>query len=229
MSSHAVYELLCDTVPLMVETRTFRGVTFRRYPDAPGWSERAYFTPAQHARERGVGRLHEEVWKAAHGPIPPGHDIHHANFDHDDNRLVNLVCLPSGRHQALHVEHRRTNGLFPTPTPYARAKAAEWHRSPEGLEWHRQHAENIGLGRGEERELACEQCGEAFTTNASHNQARFCSNRCKTAWRVAAGIDDIDYTCGWCDVEFRASRYAKRKYCTKSCAAKAARARRKVS
>lgn len=57
----------------------FNGVIYHRYPG------RLYY----YSGRRGLQGLHQEVWKAAHGPIPEGHDIHHVNGNHDDNSLDN--------------------------------------------------------------------------------------------------------------------------------------------
>lgn len=54
--------------------------------------------------ERRVRRKPEArwVWELAHGPIPPGHEVHHRNHDPADNRIENLVLLREAEHHALH-------------------------------------------------------------------------------------------------------------------------------
>ena len=51
------------------------------------------------------GRLvmeHRLVWEAAHGPVPPGHQIHHINENRSDNRLENLQCVDVETHKRIH-------------------------------------------------------------------------------------------------------------------------------
>src|SRR5690349_8269732 len=120
-----------------IERVTFNGIEFRRYPNAKSWADRAYFVPGIHHRQHGVGRLHEEIWKAINGPIPEGYEIHHGDGNHLNNDPSNLVCLTDEEHREWHRQH-------PAPLTEARLahlarirpNAAEWHRSDEGRAWH---------------------------------------------------------------------------------------------
>jgi len=51
------------------------GTKFRRYPESKRRNDRVYFTPGIADRQRGVRRLHEELWIEHHGPIPAGHIV----------------------------------------------------------------------------------------------------------------------------------------------------------
>lgn len=55
---------------------------------------------------------HRIVWEAAHGPIPPGFQIHHINHDRTDNRLDNLECVDPQTHKRLHAGHRQVEGVW---------------------------------------------------------------------------------------------------------------------
>ena len=190
------------------ESVRFDGVTFRRYPDSERWSDRSYFRPSGNS---GREALHREVYKAHHGPIPDGWHVHHIDGDPGNNDPDNLAALPASAH---HEHHGHDRPSVP-PSAEALALAAEWHRSPEGRAWHREHAKALWETR-QARTIACEQCGTEFDDISLH--AKFCSNNCKSAARRASGVDDEGRLCGACGETFRVNRYAKAKCCTKSCA-----------
>lgn len=197
-----------------VEVVEFNGITFRRYPDAERRSDRVYFTPGGTARAAGVGRLHEEVWRVAHGPIPDGSHIHHADGDPLNNDLGNLRCITPAAHVREHwtperAERNREHLARVGP------RSAEWHRSPAGRAWHAEQASRI-LAERPARQLVCEQCGDAFESSAIA-PARFCSNNCKAKWRRDSGADDVDRTCAICGATFRTNRYGKAKTCSRAC------------
>jgi hypothetical protein len=211
-----------------VDRVVFRGVTFRRYPDSENWADRSYFTPGIADRQRGIGRLHQEVWKAAHGPIPDGHHIHHKDQDPLNNSLDNLACLPGREHvhghhgtSAPEVVAARLAGL-----DRARVAAAEWHRSEAGRTWHADHGKRT-WDNAQATPYVCEQCGGEYESRArqgdGHN--RFCSNNCKTKWRKACGVDDEDRICGYCGDVFRINKYAKARTCSRVCGARLRRQR----
>lgn len=202
------------------EVIVFQGVKFRRYPDSPHESDRRYYCPGIGDRQRGVKRLHEEIWQAHNGPIPAGHHVHHGDHDHLNNDPGNLELLTVAEHKAHHAQH--TEHLR-TPKHLAhldriRPAASAWHRSDAAKALH------VELGRlsWENREpvrLACQQCGDPYET-LTIGPARFCSNKCKSAWRRAAGLDDEDRTCERCGETFRANRYTKVRFCSRSCSAR---------
>lgn len=192
----------------------FNGIVFRRYPNAKRRADQVYYTPTPIHRERGVGRLHQEIWKAAHGLIPDGWHVHHIDHDPLNNALENLECKPGAQHLAEHG-HDRVVDL--EHMARIRPLTVEWHGSEAGLEWHRQHGVESWIGR-EMRTECCQQCGKTYETRSAHGRERFCSNNCKSAWRRASGVDDVDRICEGCGATFRVSRYLPTKNCSRKCA-----------
>lgn len=201
-----------------VDVVVFRGITFRRYPDSPNLAHRTYFSPGIADRQRGVEDLHREIWKATHGPIPPGNHIHHADTDQLNNDVGNLVSLTPDEHKAIHPT---LPGYFTAARSdhldAIRPQAAEWHGTDEGREWHRQHALD-GWADREPEERICARCGDPFLTRDPRPSARFCSNACKAAARRASGVDDVDRVCAACGTTFQVNRYKPTTVCSRRCA-----------
>jgi hypothetical protein len=66
-------------------------------------------------------------------------------------------------------------------------------------------------------DFTCEQCGSGFESS-SLRRPRFCSNKCKTASRLASGVDNEQRECGWCGDEYTINRYYKARCCSNTCA-----------
>lgn len=64
------------------------------------------------ADPNGYAYEHALVWTAAHGPVPSGHVLHHANGDKTDNRLSNLDLLIRKEHNRHHAAPRDDAGRF---------------------------------------------------------------------------------------------------------------------
>lgn len=48
-------------------------------------------------------RLHDVLWEHTHGvAVPPGHVIHHLDWNKDNNNINNLVCVTVEEHNLIH-------------------------------------------------------------------------------------------------------------------------------
>jgi len=203
-----------------VESVTFNGIVFRRYPDSARRSDAVYYTPNGVHRAAGVGRLHEEIYKAHYGPIPSGHHVHHRDNDSSNNAPDNLQAKPGRQHLSDH--HRGVS----TPAKREnleriRPKAIAWHGSPAGIKWHRQHAKRLGFGKHLPRETRqCEVCRKSFEAlvRKGRSEQRFCSKNCKSAWRRKLGLDNETRQCVVCGDSFLCNKYFKTSHCSRACA-----------
>lgn len=170
----------------MREEVIFNGDVYRRYPRSSNPTHQKYYT-----KPGGKGFLHRHVWEHCNGPIPEGFHVHHIDGDCDNNSIENLDCLPAAEHFALHSKDRRDNGLSPRNLEHMhemRRKAADWHRSDEGLEWHqkvsgqylKQARETLKEKRRHQAEnpklVPCVECGDMFPSPTGH--AKVCSQSC---------------------------------------------------
>ena len=169
-------------------------------------------------------RLHRYVWQHFNGPIPEGYHIHHRDGNKGNNDIENLAVVSHSKHTTYHgignsmdsewMEWSRKN-LLKNAIP----AASEWHGSEEGREWHKEHYENMKDRLHATSEFVCEFCGEGFEA-VDNGQNKFCSNRCKSAWRRASGIDDEVRKCAYCGENFTVNKYKKTKCCSKTCSNK---------
>lgn len=209
------------------EVVVFKGIKFRRYPGSKRRTDRVYFTPGIGDKVKGTKRLHEELWIDANGPIPDGFHVHHMDHDPLNNSLDNLECMSGAEHHRYHagtperVEYYSSEKAL-DHLASIRPLTVAWHRSPEGREWHRQHALKVAADQKDKPGI-CDQCGNAF---ASKRPVRFCSNNCKSKWRREAGLDDVVRKCDVCSKEFTVNRYMKTSHCSRTCAAATRRAKR---
>ena len=165
-------------------------------------------------------RIHRYVWEKERGPIPEGFHIHHINHDKSDNRIENLELVKANEHHKYHGEIRAITDydkLVKNLEEVARPKASEWHGSAEGLEWHKKQYEATKDKLHEKVALTCDHCGEEFS---NIKRTRFCSNKCKSAWRRESGIDNEIRVCVECGNEFTINKYKKTQCCSRSCSNK---------
>ncbi len=124
--------------------------------------------------------MHQDVWKFHNGTIPKGFHVHHKDGNRWNNELSNLELKEANKHLSEHVKKRFAENPEFVKQFYAKGieAAKQWHKSPEGIEWHRKHAEKCKFGQKRDWGVAnCLQCGKEFNKNTSH--AKFCHPNCK--------------------------------------------------
>ena len=165
-------------------------------------------------------RLHRYVWEYFNGTIPKGFDIHHKDHNKNNNEIENLEILSKSEHLKRHSEEmtKETRQKYrDILSEYARPKATEWHKSKEGRKWHKKQYE-VSLGNRKKEKFVCEYCGKEYEAYKNGTN-RFCSNKCKSAWRRKIGIDDIERKCIKCGKSFKINKYRKTQKC-RNCSGK---------
>ena len=127
--------------------------------------------------------------------------------------------LTNSEHQKLHAANRSEEymgRLRKSLIENAVPKAAEWHRSDEGREWHRKHGRESWKNR-KPYTYKCTRCGGMFDSLKAYSEKgnRFCSNKCKSAYRRKMGLDNEQRNCELCGSEFTANKYSHAKRCSK--------------
>lgn len=169
-------------------------------------------------------RLHIYVWEYHNGcEVPKGYEIHHKDLNKDNNDISNLICIPSKEHKHIHslllTDEQRASRRA-NMNEKARPKAIEWHKSEEGRAWHKeQYNKTLGSANRKKVIKICEECGAEYEAY-NNGSNRFCSNKCKSRWRRASGIDNVERVCECCGKVFSTNKYKPTKYCGNVCASK---------
>jgi hypothetical protein len=186
-----------------VAIQIFNGRTYYQY-------EGRYFT--SHTK-----KMHRDVWSFYNGEIPKGHHIHHIDGDVTNNDISNLQLMEASAH--LRMEGIKRHKENPEWSKQFHAKgiemAKEWHKSPEGREWHKQHGVEAYAKRTPVS-MVCQKCHKEYETTKMAN-SKFCSNNCKCAFRKASGVDNVKRNCVVCKTEFTCNKYHPQAKCKRGC------------
>lgn len=200
------------------ETVEFNGVTYRLM----GGKRRYYLSQARrNAGRKGAKGLHVAIWEYVHGrEVPAGHDIHHVDEDPFNNAPDNLAARTRSQHQRLHMSSERLRNAR-QHLAANRDRAAEWHRSPEGRAWHREHAKRVAAHQ-KPSETMCIECGATFQA-INAKVAKYCCRSCETRHRAKHDRITVTAECVVCGQSFTYSRQRVtsnkwRQTCSRSCA-----------
>ena len=154
-----------EVIVISDKKQCFNGINY--WKDAQGYYKNAHHKP--HA-------LHRAVWEYCNGEIPKGYTVDHIDRNKDNNQIQNLrlaTYSENNRNVAQSEIERRREWA-----EKIRPLTKEWHKSKEGIEWHKKH----GIEAYKKRKpiaKVCAHCGNVFYTTQYSERARFCSNNCK--------------------------------------------------
>lgn len=166
--------------------------------------------------------MHRYVWRYFNGDIPKGYHIHHIDEDKSNNDISNLQLVKAYNHLSLYgkLHYKQNPDKMIAQMDYARQYANKWHGSLAGKEWHKQHYEEMKKTLHKKGTFQCLFCGKEFT-GIINGLNKFCSGKCKAAYRRKMKLDYEVRRCEYCEKEFTVSKYAKTRFCSGSCANRA--------
>ena len=193
------------------------GFSWRRYPQSKNASDRRYYKSCAFGKVPKY--LHRWVWEQCYGEIPQGFEIHHKDEDTSNNSIDNLECVSKEQHNQLHSSKSWSDrdAMF-VHLEKIRPLSKSWHSSQDGLAHHKEigalaYKSHIPVDR------KCDNCGVDFKSKQIGNIDRFCSNKCKSAWRRLSGVDNVDKPCIVCGNVFTSNKYSKTQTCSRKCGA----------
>ena len=146
--------------------QNFNGKEYRLYPKERYFKSHRYY-------------MHHDVWKYFNGQIPKGYHVHHKDGSSWNNNIQNLELIEANKHLSFHSKQRLINN----PDHKKRfiengiIAAKEWHKSNEGLQWHKEHAKRCNFGHFDYGTDQCIVCGKDYKRRTKH--AKFCHPNCK--------------------------------------------------
>lgn len=191
----------------------YRGMKFVRD------DKRGYYRANKYTGNLRTVYLHRLVWESANGAIPNGFHVHHKDRNKANNVLNNLVIIHGNEHVRMHGKmisederHKKRSWMINNVIP----KAAEWHSSQKSHDLHVKLFTSVTKGIWfAPRKVVCKMCGIEYV--AHHSNGRFCSNKCKSAYRRKIGADNIVSTCIICGSSFVTSKLRPGKTCSRKC------------
>ena len=157
--------------------------------------------------------MHVAVWEFYNGKVPKGFHVHHIDENTFNNEIINLKIIEAKEHLIIHGKKR----FVENPT-FAKsfqekgiAVAPLWHKSNEGIDWHKKHAESFGFGVFDLPERNCNQCNTKYKPKTK--RSKFCNNNCKAKYRRSIGVDKVERKCTECQKTFITDKYSKTKTC----------------
>ena len=163
--------------------------------------------------------IHRFVWTYFNGEIPEDYDVHHRDFNHNNNDIANLELVTKDEHKKIHAEIKSKR----KPDKKSKFTCAVCGREYEAVSRGNNTYCSAKCKKIAERERAaetkiCEVCSKEFSTS---DDARFCSKKCLGEYLKKQEVK----TCPVCGKTFSALISQNKKHCSPECAAESLRKR----
>jgi hypothetical protein len=183
-----------------------------------------YYLSSKATKNNKRQRLHVYVWEYYKGEVPLGYEVHHKDENKNNNEPDNFEILISIKHRKLHAneikyDDKRLEKMKIILREKAQPKAKEWHASQDGRDWHKRHYYEMKDKLYIKVKTICNVCSKEFLSPGRETD-KFCSNKCKSAFRRKSGVDNEERNCVICGKIFTIGKYLKGKTCSIECGRK---------
>lgn len=176
------------------------------------------FHKNNHGRFVGSIGLHRFIWTYFNGEIPDGYEIHHRDFDKDNNDIANLELVTKDEHQRIHAERKiaHKKSVFTCAVCGKEFQAVNRGNNT----YCSAECKHKANHEHDKVERICLVCGQIFSAD-KHKDTKCCSRKC------AGKLLEKQETriCPTCGKEFSTCASGSRKYCSMECFAESMRKR----
>ena len=174
------------------------------------------FYKNNHGRWVGSIGMHRFVWAYFNGEIPGGYEIHHRDFNKENNDISNLELLTEAEHRKIHAEHKKNRAVPQNATFVCAFCGKEFKAVNRGNNTYCSSQCRKKANYAQDKvERICLVCGKVFWSE-KHRNARFCSRKCIGKANEKQEIR----ICPQCGKEFSTFAASVRKYCSMKCSRK---------
>lgn len=171
------------------------------------------FYKNNHGRWVGSIGMHRFVWAYFNGEIPGGYEIHHRDFNKENNDISNLELLTEAEHRKIHAEHKKNRAVPQNATFVCAFCGKEFKAVNRGNNTYCSSQCRKKANHAQDKvERICLVCGKVFWSE-KYKHARFCSKKCLGKTKENQEIK----ICPQCGEEFSARSTRNQKFCSREC------------
>lgn len=169
--------------------------------------------------------LHLSVFEFHGGKRLNGYELHHVDFNKENNDVLNIISIPIAEHKKIHTEQRKEkygNSWNAENIKKAHVGRDAWHKTESYKQW----LKDTSLQRSEwgrksnenkiKIDIKCEYCGKIFKGRPERIR-NICSNRCWQVDRRKKGVNNVEKNCIICNKIFTSDKYQKIQTCSGHC------------
>ena len=171
---------------MQTETIIYKGIKFARYPNSKSFTDRNYFRPtSKKYREKGIQRLHQEVYKDNFGDIPKDFVVHHKDHNPSNNSPENLETIHRKEHFKYHFSINYADTKFAKKRFISLGGKMhkgfdKWKNTDNAKDFFKKHSKETFFSK-EWRNFICKECGKKSKTKHKRG-GTYCSEQCGRKW-----------------------------------------------